>query len=481
MLINTIDKQTVGNRNTFCRLIKDVNILRSNGIIINVEGQEKKIFFSLELILGDNLGLHSLFGLNESFQSNYSCRFCLIHKSEVNKIFHESNCSLRTEKVYNDHIKNGDSSTFGIKEPCVFNDVEKFHFLRNSNVDVMHDLLEGVCQYDLGILLDHFIFLDKNIPLTLYELNILLQSFPYDVNEKNTPVEIYETHVKKHCITISAAEMHCLVTNLNLIIGHLVENDNPFWDLYLRLKRIITFATSKVVHVNDHSLLETEIEEYLIQRNELFPNNSRKSMKHHFLLHYGTVMRKVGPLANTSSIRFESKHRDGKIAARSAVSRVNICHSVALRHQLQLSYRLLTKISRDRFVLGPTIDISIDDFSPNVQSFVSSFGNNINMTAVRWIKRDSYIIRKNTVLMIASEHGPEFYVTKCIIHSNSNISLVCIKIQDFHFNNHYCAYQLTSTVGEWIVLALEKVNIDGMFITQVVNLSHGMFINKTWI
>ncbi|EFN60192.1 hypothetical protein EAG_00208, partial [Camponotus floridanus] len=57
-------------------LINEINKLQINGITINIGNSEKKINFALMNILGDNLGLHAIFGLNTSFNSNYSCRIC---------------------------------------------------------------------------------------------------------------------------------------------------------------------------------------------------------------------------------------------------------------------------------------------------------------------------------------------------------------------------------------------------------------------
>ncbi|XP_066602015.1 uncharacterized protein [Prorops nasuta] len=209
MLFNTIDRQVLGNHCIFSKLIAEINYLETEGITVRVKGEIKKMYISLELLTGDNLGLHSMLGFNESFRSHYSCRFCLIHKSNLDKVFHENQCILRNVENYNKNVTNIDPASSGIKDPCVFHNVNGFHLLKNSNVDIIHDLLEEVCQYDLGYVLNHFIYVYENIDLSLHKLNNFLQGFSYDVNYTNRPVEILERHLRKHCIIISAAEMHC--------------------------------------------------------------------------------------------------------------------------------------------------------------------------------------------------------------------------------------------------------------------------------
>lgn len=47
----------------------------------------------------------------------------------------------------------------GILEECIFHSITNFHITQNISVDVMHDLFEGICRYDLDQL---FIYINKN-------------------------------------------------------------------------------------------------------------------------------------------------------------------------------------------------------------------------------------------------------------------------------------------------------------------------------
>lgn len=59
------------------------------------------------------------------------------------------------------------------------------------------------------------------------------------------------------------------------------------------------------------------------------------------------IMKLLGSFWNLCPMRFESKHREGKIIAYSAVHRVNICYTIALRHQLKLNYQFMNIIISD--------------------------------------------------------------------------------------------------------------------------------------
>lgn len=57
------------------------------------------------------------------------------------------------------------------------------------------------------------------------------------------------------------------------------------------------------------------------------------------------ILQKSGPLCLMSSMRFESKHKELKDIANSISSRLNVQYTLALKHQLKLSYRLLSSIN----------------------------------------------------------------------------------------------------------------------------------------
>lgn len=68
-------------------LIEIFKELEEEGLILNINGKEIRIYVVLSLIIGDNLALNELIGLTKSFNSSYFCRFCLTPKEMTNQAF----------------------------------------------------------------------------------------------------------------------------------------------------------------------------------------------------------------------------------------------------------------------------------------------------------------------------------------------------------------------------------------------------------
>ena len=54
-------------------------------------------------------------------------------------------------------------------------------------------------------------------------------------------------------------------------------------------------------------------------------------------------MEDVDVLWKISSMRYESKHTEGKKIVESAIVRLNVCYTIALREQLCVNHRFLNK------------------------------------------------------------------------------------------------------------------------------------------
>jgi len=66
--------------------------------------------------------------------------------------------NLQNHRNNDDEILKNDISITGIKEPCVWNQLNSFHVTENYCVDVMLDMLKGVCNYDIGSMLKIMMF-----------------------------------------------------------------------------------------------------------------------------------------------------------------------------------------------------------------------------------------------------------------------------------------------------------------------------------
>ncbi|KYQ48388.1 hypothetical protein ALC60_12569 [Trachymyrmex zeteki] len=250
---------------------------------------------ALTLILGDNLGVNSILGFSDSFSSRFFCRFCRTTKEQCQALCKSEPLLRRTKSNYDLDIQKLPDKSTGIKEPCIWNDLKYFDVTENIAGDIMHDIYEGICRYELGSILNSFI---KNKFFSLEFLNQRIKFFNYGIYERNTVPLIKADHIKRCQIIMSAAEMACFVRYLGLIVGDKIPENNSAWQI-------------------------------------------------------------IGPLINISSMRFEAKHRDLKKNANVVQSRVNITFTVAKKNQLQLCEKFLSKRGfSDNIIFGPCLEVN---------------------------------------------------------------------------------------------------------------------------
>lgn len=244
MIFDTEDGKLLENRVIFSRLLKELDILKNEGVTVTLEnGDKKTIYFELVGILGDNLGVHNVTGFVGSFSANHFCRYCLMHKNDINNVHDESSCTLRDKSNYQAQIVIGNVTETGLTGECVFNELDGFHILDNPTVDVMHNQLEGNFQYDLALILHYFITIMKFF--TLAQLNERLRGFYYGPNDKkNKPPQIDETQLKNKKLKMSSAETLCLIRHIGIIIGDLIPEGNLCWTLVIMLKGICDIVTA---------------------------------------------------------------------------------------------------------------------------------------------------------------------------------------------------------------------------------------------
>jgi len=338
-LFKTDDKKQYGNQKIFKDLISELNYLETTGIEITINNEIFQIYFSVCLILGDNLGLHSILGFVESFVAKYPCRFCKSSRSECQNQLEQNSNNLRDLFNYNGDIITNNVSQTGIKEKCVWENLNSFNVTDNYSVNIMHDMLEGVCKYDIGLILKYMIFELKYF--TVDTLNNRIETFNYGpIDIRNRPTLLSTENLKLGIIKMSAAESLCFTRYLGLIIGDLVPEKSEVWSLYIVLKQIIDIIFSKWIRLDDSVLLKCLISEHHALYLKLFRTGLKP--KHHHMVHYPLNIQKSGPLAIFSSIRYEAKHKELKDAANAITSRKNIAYTLSLKQQLQLSYRLLS-------------------------------------------------------------------------------------------------------------------------------------------
>lgn len=437
----TSDIKQFGCEKVYNNIISDLIMLETKGLKIKYKSDFQTVYFSVALILGDNLGLHSLLGLTESFRANYYCRFCRCHKNEAALSILENKRLLRTPDNYETDLAENEH---GIKEKCIWHVLPNFHLTKNLSCDIMHDMWEGVCRYDFGNMLYYFICTQK--VFTLETLNNRLKFFNF--NDKNKPPSISKSQILQKYIIMSASEMCSFAKNFSLLIGDLIPENDTVWELYLTLIQIIDIITCRVVHPGYVNLLSTLISEHHTLYIELF---GELKPKHHFLTHYPGLLLNIGPLCNVSCMRFEARHRQFKATARSVASRKNILYTLALKNQLSVCYRTLAQNGFINDFQCGTEDLNFYG-SLEFHTFLNYFNCSVSEEdyfATLSVQVNGFKYCHNLVLVIDAPHDlyPIFGIIRSIIvmEKINKVYFIVSKQNTIVFSEHYRAYEVKTT------------------------------------
>lgn len=460
-LLYSTDREIFGNKMSFTPIINELKYLENFGITICVDDKEYQIVFSLLALLGDNLGLNDLLGYNKSFAANFCCRVCRASQLELKSQYEENIKLLRTVSNYEEDCKN---FSYGIKETCVFNELSNFHCVTNAAFDVMHDLYEGVCRYDMAKIINALIQ-EKYFSLKL--LNSRLQYFNHKCNIDigNSVPPINEHHLKQGFLVMSSSEMSALVTYFGIVIGDKVLEDDPYWQLYLLVIEIIHIVTSFENNLEELHLLQRLITDHHKLYVELFHEPLKP--KFHNLLHYARKIEDFGPLRYLSSIRFEAFHKPLKINARLVTSRINIVFTLSLNLQLKFAYRIFSKKG-----FNPKIDCGkyiCDISSLSEYRFIKHSIESDDYYIISWVTINGFTYKPKLAFCLGANEfsEPQFGIITYVATNNAKqFCVIYNSCETIGLDSHKYAYEIS--LGNTNI-GIVRLNLDDLFVTRSIN------------
>lgn len=185
-----------------------------------------------------------------SFSGRYFCSLCLIEKYDAQNVYSEDDPKiiLRGKELFEMHCNELQSdpqklSVFGLKKNLTLNSLQFFHVCQNFSLDIMHDILERVAQYEVKLLLE---YLSENV-LSKPDLLSRISAFDYGYMErKNRPTRI-NLDSSGNNIGLNSIQTLCLVRNIPLLFGDIVPEGNQNWIFLLLLLQIINIIFSPSV------------------------------------------------------------------------------------------------------------------------------------------------------------------------------------------------------------------------------------------
>uniref|UniRef100_A0ABD2WUQ6 Uncharacterized protein n=1 Tax=Trichogramma kaykai TaxID=54128 RepID=A0ABD2WUQ6_9HYME len=257
----------------------------------------------------------------------------------------EDEAFLRTLKNYTEDLMLHDPSRTGIKDETVFHRIPGFCALDNYSIDIMHVILEGICVSDLVELLKLY------TSLKYFSVDDLNRRMSNHIWKHNKPPLIDQKDLNNGKIRMSAAETLEFTKNFGILVGDLVPENDSAWRVYINLRQILDIVLAPTIQKDCSHLLKTLAQENHVLAREVLKRNLKP--KDHLALHLPRVMDESGPLIHIWSMRCEAKHQESKMAANSSNSKLNVCETIAIKHQLKLARILYEKKVFVECVKGP--------------------------------------------------------------------------------------------------------------------------------
>jgi len=434
-LFHTQDLKTYGFSSILEPIVRDLKVLETEGIEVPSHGH---VHGSIVQVTGDNLGIHCLFGFVESFSARYCCRFCITEKGDFQTVFSEDDprVILRTKHMHSQHCESMQSNpttphVYGVKNVCLLNSLQYFNTTDNFSVDIMHDILEGVAQFELKLLLQYYV---QTKLMTAKDLSYRVHSFNYGYTQRSNRPPAIKLVDGSNDLGLNASQSWCFLRHFPLIFGDLVQKGDSYWQLLLLLLQIVNIVFSPVLTEGVTIYLKHLIAEHHKLFKYLFPHRNLLP-KHHFMTHYPRCIRNIGPILHSWCMRYEAKHNFFKKQLKSFK---NVTMTLAKKHQHHVAYNW-EMFSKDRLRIGPG---KMSDVSEPISA---KLGVSVDMQvlSVKWVKHHGTEYRLDMVVCseFASEM-PVFYQIKDIFVKEETIYLVGYALETICFDDHLHAFKV---------------------------------------
>lgn len=431
--------------------VEEIKQLESDtGVELQLISGPRRFHGTLVSVVGDTLAMHDMFGLL-SPSANKLCRICHATRDDIQTKFTEGEYVMRDIETHELHVHEAERMRnripmTGVKKGCMLNELRFFHTTTNYNFDIMHDLLEGVCPFEIKLLLNRCIFVENFF--SLEELNSRMKSFAYQlIDRKNKPTELTRsvlTNLEDHKLRQHASQMWCLVRMLPFLIGDKVPIGHEHYELLLLLLRCMDIIFSPFVEKSQLLYLKHLIAEHHTNFKYLYPD-FRLINKHHHMVHYPTCILMCGPLSGSSCFKYETKNSFSKTVGHINCNFRNICKSVAVKHQMHHALAYSQTISRAfECASGEIVQVQT---LPAVGVITEYFGLNVNEVFIaKSVKLYGISYRPNLFVLVklaALTREPCFSLIKHVIVVGQNeVYFVAQTCTTRDFVPHYHAFRI---------------------------------------
>lgn len=254
----------------------------------------------------------------------------------------------------------------------------------------------------------------------------------------------------------------CLLRNLPFILNRYSAHPKlgKAWKCVQTLLQICEIVTSYEITELEVQRLEETIELHLKLFKEVFGVNFIP--KQHFLLHYGNIVRKVGPLRHFNMMRYDAKHRPFKKFRNTTNNFKNINKTLAEKHQQMMYLSGFTYRNEiEHGVLRPFGDRNIFNLICNSTEIQGS----IYKSKFVYVNSNRYA---KGLLVV---HQGTFFEIDQIIYMMGNFYISCSPWIIEHFDSFLNSFKIkkNENVSLTIVKPLELVHTKSYQIKSIGN------------
>lgn len=411
-------------------------------------------------ISADNLGANSIFGFVESFKATHFCRYCSADSEKCSKMIKENESFIRTveeyEKSYHqfkaENAKNKKVvHKFGVKHISLLIKLKFYSTFNNMTFDAMHDILEGVLQYDLKFFVQYLI---AQKILTLDQINERIEAFDYGPINNSSKPSIFKVTKKGHLINQRASQAWCLLSVFPLMFADVITSVHKSkFKIITTLIEIAKIVLSPEITKSMINSLRTLIEVH--HRIVLNHFRSKLTPKFHFLVHYPSMIERMGPPLYYWCMRFEGKHNFFVDLVNKLKNYKNICMTLSMRHQIN-SYQFWgdSKSKIDSFLFGKQTALVVPSAIRNLlDTEIPNKINSFSFFSFNSIKfAPKYFLIHKTI-----ENIPHFAEIIYIYKHENKIQFLTKIWNTEKYNSEYSAYSIKASNNMYKLISFKSL------------------------
>lgn len=402
-----------------------------------------------------------------SCNATYFCRICELTLEECKTATEDDLSRYRTKENYAialDQIETATKVDYkvtkGIVRYCVLNDMQYFHIFDNFNVDIMHDLAEGVIPFLLKNLFSYCI---KTSLLTEEELRNYALFYNYGVlNSRNIPSAIC---FERRNLGQNASQQKCLMLHVPYIL-HKFKDDARLvkvWPCVTSLLGILRIIYDANITESDLVQLETFVSEHLKSIIQHFPDTNFLR-KHHYMLHYANIIRAVGPVIHMSTMRFEMQHKSFTNFGRRSQNYVNVTKSLAVNFQKS---KLAQTPYQNVINNGKWRDIPDSCLEYHTDILIESFGKLEHIYVTKWLRINNNFYKKQLIL---KDNNKAFCEIDEVLASEGNFYFLCHQLEIRNFDKFLCSVEIQErSPTKYLILEEKKLLVKKSFTKNILN------------